>query len=188
MSVTGRGNGVFLRGVKFNAKTTTNTGSGVEGRWAVWQTPSTVTSPITWASIGGQYSAADVFKPITSGAVNVFNSTGMEDFTLSSYNWVNVGATYSNATTSQSQVSVNPANNMNAQETGVLVNTTWPALWGDSTVGALVSAYRFFGLINGVCPAVSGSNTMTFGWNCGDTNAGTSDAPSGFHGTVFYYA
>ena len=192
LSVTGAGNGVYLRSIKIAMQTPTSGSPGfMEGRFAVWNTKATpYTAPASW---GGSPTVT-----FSSPASLLLASTGAEDFFLSSWGMrgeasgtgLNAATNlYSAPLSGTSSYTTPPVYTKLSRETGILVQQGLPGQPA-ATPNLWFCAYRHFGMADGVCPATPASDTLTFVYNCGDpvATAYTNQGGGDMFGTVYYYA
>lgn len=178
--------GVFLKGYKLTL-TTNSTGNFAEGRFHMWNGGATVKTIFT--DPGYSDGNENVPIPYSTGAVCVWQSTGIEDNFLSAYGFSGVPTTY-NADTSIYATGAIPTPlpyNQITNETGLICNTAYPGnIQGAS--GTTVSMYRFFGTKGEGCPGALPNTNFTLTWTCGDVKGGSSGSLSTLVGCVYYYA
>ncbi len=159
MSVASKGNGVYLKGVKFYV--IGNSGAWWEGRVRMYSGGTGMIVP----QVGTGYTDntfADSL-PYQTGATVVFSSTGFEDLVLSSYNVVNQATAFGDSA-------------------GTLYKST-----GILEAGTQWSAYRFFD-VNGEGMPFS-SSRLTVTWTSGDPTPVVPQTGSvTIIGLVYYYA
>lgn len=164
MQAQSRGNGVYLKGMKYTF--TGTTGDWWEGRVRMYG--GGIGFPFVTPRTGTLYTNTTDYRvslPYTPTATVQFVATGVEDFFLSSNNWVNIGSYFEDST--QLMFRTNSPNAVGPTDTIVVA--------------------RYFGTETAEKGMPSDPQQLTVTWTCGDPQVAQSGTGS-LNGMIYYYA